>query len=69
MRYLEQAFKTLDISMLELVREALEERAFMIDASPFMAKPLPIMMPCYHYWEIPYFYAGLKVLQRWAWQG
>lgn len=42
-RYLEQAFKSMDLSLIELVTEALEERSFMLESMPFMAKPLPIM--------------------------
>jgi glycerol-3-phosphate dehydrogenase len=34
-----------------LVNEALEERAHMLAAAPFMVKPLPIMIPIYKYWE------------------
>jgi glycerol-3-phosphate dehydrogenase len=60
-RYLEQAFKSMDLSLIELVTEALEERSFMLDSMPFMAKPLPIMLPCYSWWEIPFYFAGMKV--------
>jgi glycerol-3-phosphate dehydrogenase len=33
------------------VNEALQERAHMLAAAPFMVKPLPIMIPIYKYWE------------------
>jgi glycerol-3-phosphate dehydrogenase len=65
-RYLEQAFKNLDLSLIELVTEALEERSFMMDSMPFMAKPLPIMLPCYSWWEIPFYFVGMKVYDWFA---
>lgn len=65
-RYLEQAFKSMDLSLIELVTEALEERSFMLDSMPFMAKPLPIMLPCYSWWEIPFYFAGMKVYDWFA---
>ena len=46
-RYLEAAFKRLDWDSYLLVDEALSERAYMIDSAPFMAKPIPIMIPVY----------------------
>eukprot|EP00611_Tribonema_gayanum_P009894 TRINITY_DN19778_c0_g1_i1.p1 TRINITY_DN19778_c0_g1~~TRINITY_DN19778_c0_g1_i1.p1 ORF type:complete len:456 (+),score=128.47 TRINITY_DN19778_c0_g1_i1:95-1462(+) len=60
-RYLETAFKKLDLESLHLVREALEERAYMLRAAPYMNKPLPIMIPIYTWWELPYMWAGAKV--------
>lgn len=46
---------------LLLVWEALEERAHMLKCAPYMSKPLPIVMPIYHYWEVPYFWLGIKM--------
>ena len=60
-RYLETAFKKLDYGSYELVKEALEERAYMLRAAPYMNKPLPIMIPIYTWWELPYMWAGAKV--------
>jgi glycerol-3-phosphate dehydrogenase len=56
----------MDLSLIELVTEALEERSFMLDSMPFMAKPLPIMLPCYSWWEIPFYFAGMKVYDWFA---
>jgi glycerol-3-phosphate dehydrogenase len=56
----------MDLSLIELVTEALEERSFMLDSMPFMAKPLPIMLPCYSWWEIPFYFAGMKVYDLFA---
>ena len=35
-----------------LVDEALSERAFMMRSAPFMARPVPIMIPIYEYWKV-----------------
>jgi hypothetical protein len=32
----------------------------MLQAAPFMAHPLPIIIPIYTWWEIPYMWAGAK---------
>ena len=38
----------------------MEERAHMLAAAPYMNSSLPIMIPVYHWWQVPYFYAGAK---------
>lgn len=47
--------------MYRLVEEALAERAHMLNAAPFMARPLPIMIPIYRWWEVPYMWVGAKM--------
>ncbi|CAN0282967.1 unnamed protein product, partial [Ectocarpus sp. 4 AP-2014] len=59
-RYLETAFKKLDMESYNLVEEALEERAYMLQAAPYMNRPLPIMIPIYKWWEVPYMWIGAK---------
>lgn len=59
-RYLETAFWKLDYGSFTLVQEALEERAHMLNAAPYMNSALPIMIPIYKWWEVPYFWAGAK---------
>ncbi|KAG2438924.1 hypothetical protein HYH02_010718 [Chlamydomonas schloesseri] len=59
-RYLEKAVFQLDYRQLRLVWEALHERAVMLALAPHLAHPLPILTPCYKWWEVPYFWAGLK---------
>lgn len=51
----------LDYGSYKLVKEALEERAYMLNAAPYMNHPLPIMMPLYRWWEVPYYWVGTKV--------
>lgn len=58
-RYLEKAFKTLSWAQLKLVLEAVTERGRMLHISPYLTRPLPIMLPLYRYISIPYFFAGL----------
>jgi glycerol-3-phosphate dehydrogenase len=60
-RYLENAFWKLDIGEYRLVKEALHERSHMLHAAPHMARALPIMVPCEHWWQVPYYWAGGKV--------
>ena len=60
-RYLEKAVQGLDMSQLKLVFEALHERAIVMGMAPHLTSALPIMMPCYQWWEVPYFWLGMKV--------
>lgn len=62
-RYLEQGNIT-------LVADALKERGLLIKNSPDLVKPLRIIIPLYHWWELPYFGTGLKIYDylsgRWS---
>ncbi|MCX7601828.1 MAG: FAD-dependent oxidoreductase [Meiothermus sp.] len=60
-RYLEIAVKTLDRVQLNLVRDALHERAIMLKNAPHLARPLWLLTPLYRLWEVPYYYTGLKI--------
>ncbi|XP_022905976.2 glycerol-3-phosphate dehydrogenase, mitochondrial [Onthophagus taurus] len=60
-RYLQKAIMQLDIEQYRMVKEALHERATVLDSAPHLAKPLPIMLPVYTWWQVPYFYAGIKM--------
>uniref|UniRef100_A0A0A9YNM9 glycerol-3-phosphate dehydrogenase n=3 Tax=Lygus hesperus TaxID=30085 RepID=A0A0A9YNM9_LYGHE len=60
-RYLEQAIYTLDLPMLKLVAEALRERGHMIRSASYMNHPLPIIIPIYSWWELPYMWIGCKL--------
>jgi len=59
-RYLEKAVKNFDYSQLHLVFEALSERKRLLGNAPHLSRSLPIMTPCYQWWEVPYFWAGMK---------
>lgn len=42
-----------------LVREALRERTTLLNNAPHLAQPLAFVMPSYHWWETPFYGAGL----------
>ncbi|XP_065052517.1 glycerol-3-phosphate dehydrogenase, mitochondrial-like [Rhopilema esculentum] len=60
-RYLQKAVFNLDIVEYKMVKEALHERANLLNVAPHLAEPLPIMLPVYKWWQVPYFWAGLKM--------
>ncbi len=60
-RYLEQAVKKLDRTQFNLVRDALKERAVLLNNAPHLAHPLPILTPLYSWLQIPYMMIGLKL--------
>ncbi|KAL6950791.1 hypothetical protein ACO0QE_000072 [Hanseniaspora vineae] len=60
-RYLEKAVFQLSKSQLDLVIEALNERQHMISTAPHLCKVLPIMIPAYNVWQVPYYYVGAKL--------
>lgn len=59
-RYLQKAIMGLDIEQYNLVKEALHERANLLKIAPHLSGPLPIMLPVYTWWQVPYFWAGIK---------
>lgn len=59
-RYLEKAVWNLDYSQYELVKEALHERKVFLDIAPHLSFALPIMIPVYKWWQLPYFWIGVK---------
>ncbi|KAK9464530.1 FAD dependent oxidoreductase-domain-containing protein [Lipomyces arxii] len=60
-RYLEKAFWNLDYEQYKLVKEALSERSTFLKIAPHLTFALPIMVPVYQWWQVPYYYAGTKV--------
>ncbi|EOQ98780.1 hypothetical protein E3P77_02391 [Wallemia ichthyophaga] len=60
-RYLQKAILELDYEQWKLVREALHERKTFLDIAPYLSQPLPIMLPVYTWWQLPYFFVGCKV--------
>lgn len=38
----------------------LQERRDLLDNAPHLTRTLPILMPCYKWWEVPFYWAGLK---------
>ncbi|ESK86944.1 glycerol-3-phosphate dehydrogenase [Moniliophthora roreri MCA 2997] len=60
-RYLQKAVMELDYEQYKLVREALHERRIFLQTAPYLSAMLPIMLPIYKYWQIPYYYSGCKM--------
>ncbi|RHZ58181.1 hypothetical protein Glove_375g15 [Diversispora epigaea] len=60
-RYLEKAFTEFDYEQFKLVKEALHERATFLHIAPYLSYPLPILLPIYKWWQVPYFWVGVKV--------
>jgi glycerol-3-phosphate dehydrogenase len=60
-RYLEQAFKNLDIGQLRQVRHGLEERHIVIKNAPHLAHPLALITPVFSWFEGMYFTIGLTI--------
>lgn len=46
---------------IALVQEALHERTLILNNAPYLAQPLPFVMPTYHWWEAPFYGTGLKM--------
>ncbi|KAI8871346.1 DAO-domain-containing protein [Ramicandelaber brevisporus] len=65
-RYLEKAFRELDYEQYKLVCEALHERRTFLDIAPYLSTQLPIMLPVYKWWQVPYYWAGCKAYDFFA---
>ncbi|VDN22270.1 unnamed protein product [Gongylonema pulchrum] len=59
-RYLQAAIFGLDLEQFRMVKEALFERANLIHCAPHLSYPLPIMLPIYKLWQVPYYWFGIK---------
>lgn len=60
-RYLQNAIMTANYEQYQLVKEALSERANLLQIAPHLSFPLPIMLPVYEWWQVPYFWMGIKM--------
>ena len=65
-RYLEQAVKRIDRSQFRLVREALRERAALLELAPHLVRELAIFVPLYQLYQQPYYRIGLNLYDRLA---
>lgn len=59
-RYLEKAVFNFDYGQLKLVFHALEERKQVIQNAPHLCHALPCMTPCFSWFEVVYYWIGLK---------
>ncbi|KAM4609157.1 glycerol-3-phosphate dehydrogenase, mitochondrial-like [Polymixia lowei] len=60
-RYLQKAIIKLDYEQYMMVKEALRERANLLAIAPHLSAALPIMLPVYKWWQLPYYWAGIKI--------
>ncbi|KAM8871458.1 glycerol-3-phosphate dehydrogenase, mitochondrial isoform 1-T2 [Synchiropus picturatus] len=60
-RYLQKAIMKLDYEQYMMVKEALHERANLLEIAPHVSSALPIMLPVYKWWQLPYYWAGIKM--------
>ncbi|KAF8625625.1 hypothetical protein AX17_006810 [Amanita inopinata Kibby_2008] len=60
-RYLQKAVLELDYDQYKLVKEALHERRIFLQTAPYLSNMLPIMLPIYKFWQVPYYWAGCKM--------
>ena len=54
-------FRYLKQGNIHLVRESLRERGLLLRNAPHIVHPLAFVVPAYHWWEKPYYGAGLKL--------
>ncbi|TXT13074.1 hypothetical protein VHUM_01475 [Vanrija humicola] len=59
-RYLQKAVMELDYEQYKLVKEALKERKIFLETAPYLSNMLPILLPIYTWWQLPYYYIGCK---------
>jgi glycerol-3-phosphate dehydrogenase len=62
-RYLEQAVKKLDKEQFFMVRKSLYERDTLIKNAPHLTRKLPLLTPCYSWFEGFYLTIGLKIYE------
>lgn len=60
-RYLQKAIFELDYEQWKLVKEALKERRVFLNTAPHLSHMLPLLLPIYTWWQLPYYYAGCKL--------
>uniref|UniRef100_A0A8D0GPQ4 Glycerol-3-phosphate dehydrogenase n=1 Tax=Sphenodon punctatus TaxID=8508 RepID=A0A8D0GPQ4_SPHPU len=60
-RYLQKAIMRLDFEQYRMVKEALSERANLLEIAPHLSASLPIMLPVYKWWQLPYYWVGIKL--------
>lgn len=60
-RYLEEAIKGADLQKYHVLVRALHERVRMLENAPHLTRQLEFLVPSYHWIEIAYLNAGLKI--------
>jgi len=60
-RYLQRAVNHLDLNEMHFVYDSLRERQHFFNVAPHLVNALPILTPCYNYWDAMIMYCGLKL--------
>ncbi|OQV15183.1 Glycerol-3-phosphate dehydrogenase, mitochondrial [Hypsibius exemplaris] len=60
-RYLQAAILGFDVEQYKMVKEALRERSNFLAIAPHLTKALPILLPLYAWWQVPYMWIGIKM--------
>lgn len=68
-RYLEQAVLKFDRSQFNLVRDALHERHTLLRLAPHLTRSIPLVTPLYRWFELPYYWVGLKMYDLFSGRG
>lgn len=58
---MQKAIFELDYEQWKLVKEALKERKIFLTTAPHLSHMLPLLLPIYTWWQLPYYYAGCKL--------
>lgn len=54
-------FRYLKQGNVPLVMESLHERGLLLRNAPHIVRPMSFVLPAYHWWEAPFYMAGLKL--------
>ncbi|OMH85383.1 Glycerol-3-phosphate dehydrogenase, mitochondrial [Zancudomyces culisetae] len=60
-RYLQAAIMNLDKGQWDMVKEALQARRNFLDIAPHLSREMPILLPVYAWWKLPYYWIGCKM--------
>lgn len=63
-RYLEKAIMRFSLTQLLLVFQALSERWIILKMAPFLTRIIPIMVPIYQKYKMPYYWILLKLYDK-----
>ncbi|CAB3397291.1 unnamed protein product [Caenorhabditis bovis] len=59
-RYLQAAIQKLDYEQYKMVKEALFERSNVMEVAPHLTCAVPIILPAYKWFDLPYYWVGIK---------
>ncbi|CAG9854731.1 unnamed protein product [Phyllotreta striolata] len=59
--YLKAAVQGLDRECFEMLQISLNERTVMLNQAPYLAGPLAVMLPLYRWWQVFYYWFGMKM--------